>query len=128
MEEKIERGLIEVDPSRPSSVIILGITYQIEYHDKPSEVDIFKRSSLWGQIDFWTRTIRIYDNGRSIEDLWKTILHEVLHGIVAELNIKALDGDDREDDIDMLSLALMNVMFNNRWLREEIMNGSGENE
>jgi len=124
LEEKIEQGPAGVDPSRPSSVTILGKRYEIEYTDTPSDVDIYRRESMWGQIDLWTRTIRVYDNRRSIEDLWETILHEVLHGIVIELNIKALDGDSHEDDIDILALALMNVMFSNRWLREEIMNES----
>lgn len=133
MEEKIEQELAKADLccktedlSRPDSVIILGKRYEITYTDKPSDVDIYQRESMWGQIDLWTRTIRIYDNRRSIEDLWETILHEVLHGIVIELNIKTLDGDDHEDDIDILALALMNVMFSNRWLREEIMNESGK--
>jgi len=124
LEEKIKQESAETDLSRPDSVIILGKRYQIEYTDTPSNVDIYRRESLWGQIDLWTRTIRVYDNRRSIEDLWETILHEVLHGIVIELNIKALDGDSHEDDIDILALALMNVMFSNRWLREEIMNES----
>lgn len=124
MEEKIKQESAEADLSRPDSVNILGKRYQIEYTDTPSNVDIYRRESLWGQIDLWTRTIRVYDNRRSIEDLWETILHEVLHGIVIELNIKALDGDSHEDDIDILALALMNVMFSNRWLREEIMNES----
>jgi len=124
LEEKIKQESAEADLSRPDSVNILGKRYQIEYTDTPSNVDIYRRESLWGQIDLWTRTIRVYDNRRSIEDLWETILHEVLHGIVIELNIKALDGDSHEDDIDILALALMNVMFSNRWLREEIMNES----
>jgi len=124
LEEKIKQESAEADLSRPDSVNILGKRYQIEYTDTPSNVDIYRRESLWGQIDLWTRTIHVYDNRRSIEDLWETILHEVLHGIVIELNIKALDGDSHEDDIDILALALMNVMFSNRWLREEIMNES----
>lgn len=73
--------------ARPSSVNILGIVYQIEYVDKPSDVDIFKRKTLWGQIGFWTRTIRVYDRGnRPIEDVWQMIFHEVLHGIADALN------------------------------------------
>jgi len=54
---------------KPNKVNILGIEYSITYLDKPSDVDIYKRESLWGQIDYWTRTIRIYDNGRPEEDI-----------------------------------------------------------
>jgi len=120
--EKIKQGPTGANPSRPDSVNILGNIYQIEYHDKPSEVDIFKRDSLWGQIDFWTRTIRVYDNGRSIEDRWHTIIHEVLHGIITALKLDKFKDD--EDTVDLLALALVDTMFRNEWLREEIMNES----
>ncbi|MBU1067202.1 hypothetical protein KKE60_05415 [Patescibacteria group bacterium] len=96
---------------RPTSINILGVKYSIEYLDKPSEVDLFKRQSLWGQIDYWTRSIRVYDKERSSEDLWWTIWHEVLHGIVEALKIKVLN--DKEDEIDLLALAITDVLFRN---------------
>ena len=43
---------------KPTNVNILGVDYTIEYTDRPSDVDMYKRESLWGQVDFWTRTIR----------------------------------------------------------------------
>ena len=46
----------------PNKVNILGVEYKIFYFDKPSEVYIYKRESFWGQIDYWTRTIRVYKN------------------------------------------------------------------
>lgn len=42
---------------KPQSVTVLGKKYTITYCDKPSEVDIFRRDSMWGQVDFWTRTM-----------------------------------------------------------------------
>jgi len=72
----------------PKKVNICGINYEITYVDKPSEVDIYKRESLWGQIDYWTRTIRIYDNGQPVEGIFETILHEVLHGLTSDLNLR----------------------------------------
>jgi len=118
LDEKIEQR--KPDPSHPDSVIILGVRYTIEYADKPSEVDIYKRESLWGQIDYWTRTIRIYDRDTSAEDRWHSIIHEVLHGIITALKIDKLK--DGEDEIDLLAMALMDVMFRNKWLRKEIIN------
>lgn len=106
---------------KPDSVNILGINYQIQYVQNASEVDIHKRESLWGQIDYWTRTIRIFDDSRSIEDLWQTIFHEVLHGIAEQLHIKALDGndkDDKHDTIDVLATAITDVVFRNGWIKE----------
>ena len=112
------------DPSRPESGNILGIRYSIEYTDTPSDVDIYKRASLWGQVDFWTRTIRVYDNGRSIEDRWHTIIHEVIHGISSALNIEALE--ENEDAVDMLALALVDTMFRNEWINRDIAGQKGE--
>jgi len=110
---------------KPEKVNILGIEYQIEYLDKPSEVDIHKRDSLWGQIDYWTRTIRIYDNGRPQEDVWQTLMHEVLHGISDALKLK-LNNEDMHDELDILSLAIMDVFFRNGWIKNEAENKCAE--
>lgn len=104
--------------TKPKSLAILSTTYTIEYCDKPSEVDIYKRESLWGQVDFWTRTIRVYDNGRNIEDIWHSIIHEILHVIGAELKLECFDkGDCRDenkhDELDIVALALTDTLFRN---------------
>jgi hypothetical protein len=103
---------------KPESLNILGITYKITYCDNPSEVDLYKRESCWGEIDYWTRSIRIYDNGRSVQDIWKTIIHEVLHGIGEAMKLDILDkGEDKDKDkheeLDILALALADTLFRN---------------
>lgn len=105
---------------RPHSVNILGSQYSIRYFDKPSDVDMFHRSSLWGQCDFWTRGIRIYDDGNlSDSDVFQTILHEVIHAIAEGLNLKWL-GDwkdkDKHDELDLLALALVDTFTRNGWI------------
>lgn len=104
---------------KPKSVNVLGKVYSIEYVDKASEVDIFKRKSLRGQIDYWTRTIRIYDCGLAASDVWETIIHEVIHGIVVEMGIESLDkeGNDVERDLDRLSVGLTDTFIRNGWLK-----------
>ena len=102
--------------NKPNSVNVLGVEYQITYVDRPSDVDIYKRASLWGQVDYWTRTIRIYDNGRPIEDIWQTIFHEVIHCIANELKLKAMSKDDNHDELDVMALALTDVLFRNGWM------------
>lgn len=94
----------------------MGIDYSINYVERPSEVDIFGRESLWGQIDFWTRTIRVYDNGRPVEDLWQVILHELLHGLVEMAKIEALAGEENHDDLDLLARMLGDTLFRNGWI------------
>jgi hypothetical protein len=102
---------------KPTKVNILGIDYNIIYVDKPSDVDIYKRESLWGQIDYWTRTIRIYDNDRALDDIWQTIWHEVIHGIIESLHIKSLENlKECHDDIDLLALAISDILFRNGWM------------
>lgn len=103
---------------RPESVNILGVTYKISYVDKPPDVDIFKRASLWGQIDYWTRTIRVYDDGtQPPEDTWRMLFHEILHGIAHQLHLKVLEDEDNHDLLDVLALALTDVLFRNDWIK-----------
>lgn len=101
----------------PEKINILGIEYPITYVDKPSEVDIHHRKSLWGQIDFWTRTIRVYDKDRSKEDVWETILHEVLHGLDEHLKLNLFEDDDGHDALGVLALALADTFFRNGWMK-----------
>lgn len=103
---------------KPEKVNICGIEYSIEYCDNPSNVDIFKRKSLWGQCDYWTRTLRIYDNGQPIGEIWATIIHEVLHALEHSLNLQCFKDKDREEtkDLDTLATALADTMIRNGWL------------
>lgn len=95
----------------PSEIKIFDTVYTIEYVDKPSDVDINKREALWGQIDYWTQSIRIYNNGQSLSSVWQTIWHEILHGICEKLKLKELNKD--EDKIDMLAMAINSVIHDN---------------
>ena len=102
---------------RPKSVNILGTTYRIIYCDKPSDVDIFHRESLFGQIDYWTGTIRVFDNGTGDDRVWHTIIHEVLHGIGYALKLK-LNEEEHHEELDTLSIALFDTFQRNGWLKE----------
>ena len=114
---------------KPTSIDILGIAYSVTYCDKPSDVDHFERASLWGQIDFWKRSIRVYDNKTNIADIWDTIIHEVLHGLICELRLcgkvdhKDQGSAENENIVGLLALGLRDVMFRNGWL-PEIKEGS----
>ena len=103
----------------PNEGNILGICHSIKYVDNPAEVDLERRRSLWGQIDYWSRTIRVYQNERPQEDVWGTVVHEVIHGIVTELHLKWLDDSENHDEIERLSLALTDVLIRNGWIEME---------
>ena len=80
---------------RWKAINILGRKYSIKYVNNPVEVDLYKRESLWGQIDYWTRTVRIFDNGRPVEDIFETLLHEIVEGLQEDLNLKSLKRQPR---------------------------------
>lgn len=102
---------------KPKKVNVLGVDYQIEYCDNPSEVDNNKRKSLWGQIDYWERTIRIYDNGRPLEDIFQTLIHEIVHAIDTALYLKLGEENDKEEVVDLLALAFADVLVRNEWIK-----------
>lgn len=102
---------------RPKKVDILGTSYSVEYCEKPSDVDLYKRESLWGQVDYWTRSIRIYDHERSDPDVWQTLLHEVLHAIATDLHLKVLGNKENHDELDLVALALIDILLRNGWLK-----------
>lgn len=103
---------------KPDRVNILGINYTIQYFTNPSEVDPSGRESLWGSIDYWDRIIRVYDNNRNIEDIWQIIFHEILHGIANALKL-SLDNKDKHDELDILALALTDILFRNEWIKND---------
>ena len=102
---------------KPDKVNILGKEYRITYCDKPSEVDLYKRKSLWGQVDYWTRTIRIYDNEVEGNDLLQSLLHEIIHAIDEDLKLGIKERDEGEDIIDLLALAFADILTRNDWLK-----------
>jgi hypothetical protein len=99
----------------PKEINILGIRYKVEYCDNPSDVDPRKQTAYWGYHDTWTRTIRVYNNGRPPEDVWQVIWHEAIHAIAVALHLDALNEEARHDDLDVLALALVDTMTRNGW-------------
>jgi len=95
----------------PKEIKILGIPYKVKYCNNPSNVDIHKRESLWGQIDFWTKTIRIYGDD-CYESMWQTIWHEIIHGIIYTLKIKFNDDRDEEEVVDLLATGINDIILN----------------
>jgi len=99
---------------KPETLNILGIPYKIRYVDKLTDVTKNDRTTgVIGEIDYVDKIISIYDNGRSINDIWETIIHEVIHGIAESLYIKPLIGEENETAVDLLGLALSDFLFRN---------------
>jgi len=96
----------------PDEINIIGKVYSVIYVDNPSDVDVHKRESLWGQIDYWTSTIRIYKSDRSNESIMQTLMHEIIHGVASLLHMK-LDADDMENEVDILASAITDTIIRN---------------
>jgi len=103
----------------PDKIKIFDVTYTIDYFDNPADVDRNKRESLWGQVDFWTRTIRIYKNDRESGDIMQTVWHEVLHAVCNSLHIETEGGELENDEktIDLLAVSINTILLDNGWLK-----------
>ena len=102
---------------KPDNVNILGRNFAVEYVDNPSDVDSEHRKSLWGQYDSWAGVIRIY-TGVGDDEIFDTLLHETLHGIINRLKIKTIESaPDYEDVVSLLALGLADVLVRNGWLK-----------
>ncbi len=100
---------------KPGQVNVLGKTYSISYTDRPSDVDIHGYKSLWGQVDHWTHSIRIYaPAGFEIVEILDSILHEIIHVVANELKIDALK--DNEEAVGLLAMALADTLTRNGWI------------
>lgn len=96
---------------RPTVVNILGVPYRITYHINALDVDIDGDKALFGQICFRSRTIRILDNGRPAEDVFRTLLHEIIHGITDGLGVPL-----KEADLDRIATGMADVLVRNEWI------------
>ncbi len=98
----------------PNKVRILHIEYKVIYVDNPCKVDLTERKALWGQIDYWTRTIRIYNKDRTYEDILQNIFHECVHAIVRQQRIYDLKPDD-EHFVDLFSMGMLSLFKDNKF-------------
>jgi hypothetical protein len=102
---------------KPTSVNVLGHQYKIIYTDNPSDVDMYKRESLFGQVDFWTRTIRVFAKDRKESDILETLLHEILHAIESDLKLECFKSERGHDELDIVANALSDVLLRNGWIK-----------
>lgn len=90
------------------TVSILGVPYEITLVDNWHEVShAGSGEKLYGQISYENRSIRIQ---RDCDELiLRTVIHEVLHGIIEHLKIRELmddDGDHLEAPIEQVTAGL----------------------
>ena len=102
----------------PKEIEIFSIKYAISYFNNPSEVDSNKRNPLLGETDFWNRTIRIYCQDRTLEDIFTTLLHEILHLLDGEMEMGLFENTGAEEErINRLAVSLFDTFYRNNWLK-----------
>lgn len=87
------------------SINILGITYRVKYFS-----DLIKRENLYGEIDYVKQIIRIDETMKDDRKV-RTLMHEILHGIMESLGYIDINSD--EEKIQNISNALYLVLENN---------------
>lgn len=97
---------------KPKSIKIFSKEYTIQYVDTLGNVDPHSEDYLYGCIDFRSNTIRVFNNFPSPRDHYKTLAHEVLHGIVADLGID-FKNDSEERIIDNIALGIADILISN---------------
>jgi len=91
---------------------IAGMEFEVNRVE--TELDVCHDRSgkkLWGQISYEKQSIRILKSNKERE--FRTLLHEILHGIINEYQIRELMDDESrhlEPPIDQLSLGLAEML------------------
>lgn len=95
-----------------SSIMIAGMPFVVETVEKLSDVcHDDSGAKLWGQICYQRHSIRIAR--ATPERELRSMLHEVLHGIIQEYRIRELmdeNGNHLEFPIDQLSIGLAEAL------------------
>jgi hypothetical protein len=89
----------------PKKIDIFGIPYKVIYTKTRLEADADKRQQLDGQIDYINYTIRIYDAGQSKEDVFNTLIHEIIHGVLWHYGISEFFDESRNELITNLTAS-----------------------
>lgn len=109
----------------PKKLNIMGKNYKVEYVDKMTDVDVDKRKAIWGQVDYWSRTIRIWKGDkkwqRQKNDLWETIIHEIIHAILEDNKVLKdlikLNDTHKEKFVDNLAVLITDTLLRNNLIK-----------
>ncbi len=103
----------------PKKINIMGIEHDIVYCKDIADVDMDRDTGLWGQISFRTRSIRILKKDdrigeRSSADMFKTLLHEIMHGIIQYNPSVKIAAKNQEDVCETIALHLADTLIRNK--------------
>jgi hypothetical protein len=100
---------------RIKKVNVMSTIYKVSYHKDMKNVngdDTEGQLSL-GIIDYISREIRIFDNGNK-EEVFKTLIHEIMHAIAVEMNMSdCWKIKDEERIIDGFAVGMADTLLRN---------------
>lgn len=99
----------------PKKIKILSIEYNIEYVDDPRAADWGDGEKARGSVCWEENTIKVLKANRPIQDIWRTIIHEVLHIINWDMNV---DCADDEKYVSQVSTAFNCFLWENGILKK----------
>lgn len=100
----------------PDNINIMSTNYTVNYINERSELDPVGLSILDGVILFDINEIRVY-NKLDKETKFKTLFHEMVHGIVREMNIWEIqDHENSERIVDSVAIGLFDTLIRNRMI------------
>lgn len=105
------------------SISVGGIPYKVAYLPWKNVDHNNKAEHLFGQVDYIQHSINIASDVPK-EKQQISLIHEVLHAIISEYNIKELQNAEREHSeqaIDQLSLGLLSFLAS---IKAEVPYGS----
>lgn len=101
----------------PTELMILSSTWKVTYLDNAYDVGDLagnREDPVFGLCDYVRREITVYVGGRDIVDIWKTLMHEILHALSDSLALHGfMKSKDHEQTIDALSNGLVDTIVRN---------------
>lgn len=101
----------------PKELSIMSSTWKVTYLDDiydVAEAAGDRQDPIFGLCDFVKREITIYVGGRDIVDIWKTLVHEILHALSDSLALHSfMKSKDHEQIVDALAAGLVDTVVRN---------------
>jgi len=108
-----QRSMKNIKPKqRPIKINVGGIPYVLTFMPWKDVDHSKKASGLFGEVDYLTHSIHVASDVPK-EKQQLTVIHETLHAIISEYNIREMkspEGEHYEHTIDLLSLGLCSVL------------------
>ncbi len=100
---------------KPSKLYIFYKAYDIKYIDGYITVD---GETVRGKVSFENKLIEISTVDSTNSDILEVLIHEIIHVIIKEMGITTIKkSEDEEDIIDQFTIAVVDILLRNEWIK-----------